>query len=199
MQPTMMRAFIAIQLPPEIHAKLSQISRQLRDPLKDIPIRWVQPESIHLTLKFLGQVSQPNMDLLKNVLIAEASRFSPFQINIGKLGAFPNPRRPRVIWIGVESPPELKTLQRNIDQHTQRLGYPGEDRPFSAHLTLARIARNASTADQQKMGEVLANANVGLGGTTIVQAVNLYKSDLKPGGAVYTCLHAAPLVNQSIP
>jgi 2'-5' RNA ligase len=187
------RSFIAIDLPTKIQTRLDRVSAQLQERLDDVPVRWVPVENIHLTLKFLGDVSESNLKVLKDVLKTVVANHDQFEISIGGLGAFPKARRPRVIWIGIESPPELAAVQRNIESETARLGYARERRPFSPHLTLARVSRGAGARDVRKVAEVLNNFRVGFLGVARVEAVRMYRSELQPGGAVYTGLLTAHL------
>ncbi|MEJ2708106.1 MAG: RNA 2',3'-cyclic phosphodiesterase [Anaerolineales bacterium] len=190
---SVVRAFIAIDLSPEIHKRLDQVASELKERLEGVPVRWVPVENVHLTLKFLGDVSLTNLEILKKILRSEAGNHLPFEISIGQLGAFPSKRRPRVIWVGVEAPQELMDLQRAIESETTRLGYARDRREFSPHLTLGRISRNANSADLRQIGEVLRNYEVGFLGATRVKEVHLFRSDLQPGGAVYTSLLNVPL------
>lgn len=190
---SVIRAFIAINISREIEQRLRVISGDLQQSLRGIPVRWVPIENIHLTLKFLGDVSIANLDLLKKVLESEAAGHQPFEFSVGELGAFPSIRRPRVIWVSVQAPQELLTLQHGIDAETARLGYSREDRPFSPHLTLGRVSRGATHEDTRKISEVLLNLKVGYIGAAQANTVYLYRSDLKPSGAVYTAIYSAPL------
>lgn len=187
------RSFIAIDLPTKIQTRLDKVSTQLQERLEDVPVRWVPVENIHLTLKFLGDVSESNLEVLKDVLRTVAANYDKFEISIGGMGAFPQARRPRVIWIGIESPPELASIQRNIESETVHLGYARERRPFSPHLTLARVSRGAGARDVRKVAEVLNSFKVGFLGVARVEAVRLYRSELQPGGAIYTGLLTAHL------
>lgn len=189
------RAFIAVDLSPEIEHSLEQVSAQLQQRLRGIPVRWVPPKNMHLTFKFLGDVSISNIDLLKEILQSEAEKHPQFEISVGELGAFPSIHRPRVIWIGVKSPPILGDIQHDIDQRTARLGYAPEERKFTPHLTLGRVVRNASSEDTHKIGEVLSAYAVGFLGAARIAAIHLYRSDLSPQGAQYTRLFSAPLKN----
>jgi 2'-5' RNA ligase len=190
---SVIRAFIALELSAEIQKRLEGISAQLKERLEGAPVRWVPIENIHLTLKFLGDVSLANIDMLEKILIAVSSMHRAFEISAGGLGAFPKIQNPRVIWVGLEAPAELPSLQHAIDLETARLGYAREDRPFSPHLTLGRVSRNASAGDIRKIAEVLGGFKVGFLGVACVEAVHLFRSDLNPGGAVYTRLFTAPL------
>ena len=187
------RAFIAIDLPAEIQEKLDQISTNLRAQCSVNAIRWVPANNIHLTLKFLGEVSSTNLELVTKLLQAETARHHCFDIDVGGIGAFPTNRRPRVIWIGIQAPPALMALQHAIESETVRLGYAVEERPFSAHLTLARVSHNATPEEVRKTGDVLTGYKVGQLGIVQVRTVRLFRSDLQPGGAIYTPLLTAPL------
>jgi RNA 2',3'-cyclic 3'-phosphodiesterase len=188
---SVIRAFIAIELSPEIYARLNEVEEQLQQRLEAGVIRWVPAQNIHLTLKFLGDVSLANLEVLKKILESEAGKHAPFEISVGDLGAFPSIRRPRVVWIGVQAPQDLNGLQRGIETEMAGLGYAPEDREFSPHLTLGRISRNASSAELKGIGDVLATQKVGYLGATRVTNVNLFRSDLKPGGAIYSKLMVA--------
>jgi RNA 2',3'-cyclic 3'-phosphodiesterase len=190
---SVIRAFIAIELPPKVQDCLEQVSSQLKDQLGEKIVRWVPVENIHLTLKFFGDVSVKNLKVLQEIINAEAASQKKMEISIGRLGAFPKIRRPRVIWIGVESPPELLALQRGVESRTTKVGYPPDEREFSPHLTLGRVSRTASPSDVRKIGEVLSASPVGFLGVARVQAVHLFKSDLQPSGAVYSKMFTAPL------
>jgi 2'-5' RNA ligase len=188
------RAFIAIRLPEEITLRLSQVMSDLQTKMPGGgPVRWSPADNIHLTLKFLGEVSSSSLEMLKKALASEASRHAPFDVSVGGLGAFPSMRRPNVVWVGVEAPSELGALQRGIESEMAHLGYPPEDRPFSPHLTLGRVGRNTCSFDQQQLGQALASCKVGFLGAARVQDVALYRSDLTPTGAVYTTLFVASL------
>jgi 2'-5' RNA ligase len=187
------RAFIAIELPLEIHQRLDQVISQLKQRLGDSAIRWVPAENIHLTLKFLGDVSEANLEMLKKILQTESSGCPNFEISVGGLGAYPNAHNPRVIWVGVEAPSDLNNLQRAIETATERLGYTKEERPFSPHLTLGRVSRNATPRDAHLIGEVLETNKVGFLGAAHIDTVHLFKSDLKPTGSVYTKMYTASL------
>ena len=187
------RAFIAIELSAEIRRSLDQISNQLRHSLKGAPVRWVPADNIHLTLKFLGNVSLANLDLLKESIRNEVARHNPFELSVGELDAFPSIHRPRVILVRVQAPAELSQLQRNLEEQTRRLGYEPEERPFAPHLTLGRVSRNASNNEVVHLGQALETSRVGFLGAMQVDRVNLFRSDLQPTGAIYTSLLSAQL------
>ena len=188
---SVIRAFIALDIPGEIQECLTTVSNQLKEEIGEVPIRWVDTENIHLTLKFLGDVSLNNLEVLQESIRAEAYACKPLVFSVGRVGAFPKIRNPRVIWVGVEAPAEMLDLQRGIDVQMTRIGYAPDRRPFSPHLTLGRVSRNAKAAEIRKIGEVLSNSKIGFLGVGRVNAVHLYRSDLKPDGAVYTKLYSA--------
>ncbi len=187
------RSFIAIELPVSIQNQLDKIIGQLKGPMTSA-VRWVPAQNIHLTLKFLGDVSPGNMDMLMNILRAEVSRQKTFSITVGELGAFPTPHRPRVLWIGISAPSQLITLARLVEGETRKLGYAAEDRPFSPHLTLGRVSQNASPLQVRQVADALAGIKVGSLGNADVREVVLFKSVLTPKGAEYSALLKVPLL-----
>jgi len=190
---SVIRAFIAIDLTPEILQHLEQVSVQLKKRLEGVPVRWVPVDNIHLTLKFLGDVSLANVDMLKKTMQSEVEGHHSFEISVGGLGAYPSPRRPRVVWVGVEAPAELTAIQNGVESAMARLGYAREERPFSPHLTLGRVSRNAVGRDERLICESIETIKLGFLGVARVNTVHLYKSDLHPNGAVYTRLFTSSL------
>jgi 2'-5' RNA ligase len=188
---SVIRAFIAVDLPDDVQDCLDTVSTQLKEQMGPVPVRWVPPENIHLTLKFLGDVSLANIDVLTELLELEAATLKPLVISIGSVGAYPKVRNPRVVWVGIEAPQELFALQRSIDSQLNRIGYSPENKPFSPHLTLGRVSRNATPQDVRKIGDVLASQKIGFLGVARIRAIHLYRSDLKPSGAVYSKLFSA--------
>jgi len=190
---SLLRAFIAVEIPHEIHKAIENKTAPLRATLGNSLIRWVPTSNMHLTLKFLGDTSPTNVEMLAQILSAEAGQHPAFKIQFRGLGVFPNPKRPRVIWIGIQAPEELAALQHGIKSAAAKLGYPPEERPYSPHLTIGRVKQGPNSGDMQKIRTALEGTKVGELGTAPVNAVHLFKSDLKPTGAVYTCLHTASL------
>lgn len=189
---SLLRAFIAIEIPEEIKKEIAAQTVELRR-LLGHSVRWAAPENIHLTLKFLGEISSLNVDFLIQALKTEASQHPSFEITVGNLGAFPNPRHARIIWMGVDSLPALDWLQHNIEAATMRLGYPAEDKPFSAHLTIGRVREKISPTEAHSVRKALENTNIGSLGTFAAKFVHLFRSDLQAGGPLYTCLFTAAL------
>lgn len=189
---SLLRAFIAVEIPSEIQQNVYKETAKLRKELDSL-VRWVSVENMHLTLKFLGDVSPSSVEFLIQMLRNEADTVPCFTIHLTRLGSFPSPKRPRVIYIGIQAPAALDALQRGIESASRRLGYESEERPFSAHLTLGRVKQNIMVVDQQKIRHAIEGTQVDLLGSARVDSVHLYKSELKPSGSVYTRLYSAPL------
>ena len=186
------RTFIALEIPQEIQQIIHKEIAHLRNTIGTL-IRWVPSENMHLTLKFLGNISPANLDMVTQMIRAEADSCQPFVMQVGGLGSFPSPKRPRVIYIGLQAPAELEALQHGIESATTRLGYESEERSFSPHLTVGRVRQNILASDQQKIQRALEETQIDSLGTARVDSLHLYNSELKPTGSVYTRLFSAPL------
>jgi 2'-5' RNA ligase len=189
---TLLRAFIAIEIPLAVRKNLCEAIAPIKKDIGDT-VRWVPTDNMHMTLKFLGDVSASNVEMLSELLRAEADLFPCFDIRLEGLGAFPTPKRPRVLYIGIQAPATLEALQRGIDAAAHKLGYESEERGFSPHLTIGRVKQNSTSADQQTIRRALEQTRIDSPGTARVDSVHLYKSDLQPTGSVYTRLYSAPL------
>lgn len=181
------RAFIAIDLPGNVVDQLAELGRALGANLDSHAVRWVRPEAIHLTLRFLGNVQIDKLDDISRGIDQVASQTSPFSLTLDKLGCFPNPRRPRVIWIGLAGDIEqLETLQNSVEVMLSPMGWELEKRGFHPHLTLGRVKDSRKVIEARlPWGEVLARGRIP------VEEMHLIQSQLNPGGAVYTRLHGA--------
>lgn len=188
-----LRAFIAIDLPQPIQEAIEKQTSRLRLAAGDGLVRWIPPQNIHLTLKFLGNIAASHMDFLKQLLHQTADSHQPFDVQIGGIGSFPNSKLPRVLWAGVHAPADLASLQKTIETGAARLGYEKEARPFSPHLTLGRVRQGIDPRDLQKISSALNGIQIGNIGSARVDAVHLYKSELRPEGSLYTKLFSAPL------
>ncbi len=188
----LIRAFIAIELSPPIQKQLEQIVLDLQQ-TGSRHVNWVRPENIHLTLKFLGESRPDELDRLSAEIRPIASAARPIELKIHGFGAFPNFKRPRVIWVGVQAPPSLIRLQQALEDAAEKIGYPREERPFSPHLTLGRVNREASPAELARLGETIAQKPVGTLGSMTASQLILFRSVLKPAGAIYTPLAHFPL------
>lgn len=188
----LLRAFIAVEISPGLREAVYKAAAPLHKGM-GAAVRWVAVENMHLTLKFLGDVSPANVELLSQMLRAEADLFSCFDLRLQGLGSFPTLKRPRVIYIGIQAPAALEGLQRGIESASRKLGYESEERRFSPHLTIGRVRQNVTAAEQQTIRRALEETRIDWLGTARVDSVHLYKSDLKPAGSVYTRLYSAPL------
>ncbi len=189
----MLRSFIAIEIPAEIQNAIAESTASLRSALPKPLMRWVTTHNLHLTLKFLGDVAPANLEQLAENLKKESASHAPFSMTAQGLGAFPSTRRPRVVWIGLEAPPGLTSLQHGMEAVAAQMGYAMEERPFSPHLTIGRSGGGLSGSEMQKIRLALESTQVGTLGNVPVKAVHIFKSDLQPGGAVYTGLYSLPL------
>ncbi len=191
---SVIRSFIAVDLPDSLNTPLEKASIQLQEALAGLPVRWVPVNNIHLTLKFLGDVSEKNLAVIKSIVKSEAANYQIFEVSVGEFGVFPNNARPRVLWVGVQAPDELINLQRRIDVETARLGYAPDQREFSSHLTFGRVSRNASPNQVRKVSELLRGYTLGFLGAARIEDVTLFRSDLGPDGAVYSKIYTAKLM-----
>ena len=189
---SLLRAFIAVEVPAAIRQAVCSTTASLRQEIGTL-VRWVPMENMHLTLKFLGDVSPANVDMLSQMIRAEAELFPCFELQFGGLGSFPSLKRPRVIYIGIQAPAALEALHRGIESSSRRLGYESEERGFSPHLTIGRTRQNVTATEQQTIRRLLEGITVDSLGTARVDSLHLYKSDLQPSGSVYTRLYSAPL------
>ncbi|HSK87205.1 MAG TPA: RNA 2',3'-cyclic phosphodiesterase [Anaerolineales bacterium] len=188
----LLRAFIAVEIPLPIRQAVYHAASDLQKEISSL-VRWVPMDNMHLTLKFLGDISPSNVDMLSQMIRAEADLFQCFDFELSGLGSFPNLKRPRVIYIGIQAPALLEALHRGIESASHRLGYESEERGFSPHLTIGRVKQNIAPAEQQTIRRALEGTKIDSLGRARVDSVHLYKSDLQPTGSVYTKLYSAPL------
>ena len=183
------RAFIAIPLPAPLLEKLAALQRKLEKRVPPRSVRWARGEGIHLTLKFLGDTLVEKLPEIKQALAVVARHALACTFTVGELGCFPNPRRPRVVWVGVQEPTgRLAALQDAIEEVMAPFGYPPEGRGFTPHLTLGRVRRKISRDDGARVGEVVTNTTVELLAEVPADHFALIRSVLKPTGAEYTTL-----------
>jgi RNA 2',3'-cyclic 3'-phosphodiesterase len=186
------RTFIAIELTTPILESLGDLQARMQRDLPPGLLRWVRPEGIHLTLAFLGDVAVERVDPIAEALAEACAGHAPFTVSVAGMGCFPNVRRPRVVWVGVEEPSgALARLQHDIEQALVPLGFGPEGRAFSPHLTLGRV-KGGSREALAALGAYVERAKVRIGEMK-VETVHLMRSDLRPSGAVYTALAVVPL------
>lgn len=183
------RAFIAIPLPESILKAISAAQEKLRRTA--LGIRWVRPEGIHLTLKFLGNISPTDVSHVQSAIEQTTRAFRPFTLKAKGIGVFPDFRRPRVIWLGITGDLEiLHALQRDLESELKSHGFEKEKRPFKGHLTLGRIRNRL---DRDKLSKALQELEDFETGSFRADSVVLFRSKLHPGGAVYSKIAEAAL------
>ena len=184
-----MRVFVALNLPEETREALWRAAAPLRE--LDLPVKWVGTEGLHVTLKFLGQVDDRRDAELRAALGQAAAGGlaapHPLTLVLRDFGAFPDPRRPRVLWAGIDPDPALELLQHRVERTFEPLGFPTEARPFRPHLTLGRVARDARAAELRPAEPLLASLSHEA--TIVVETLDLMQSTLHPRGAVYRVVH----------
>jgi len=180
------RSFIAIELPDELKLGLTQLEARLK--LDNQPwVKWVNPYSIHLTLKFLGSIDIDKIGEITKAVEESARGISPFRLEVKALGVFPNLRRVQVAWVGISGETDtLSRLQKHIESDLAPLGFSPESRPFTPHLTLARIRPGASLDERQRFGQLIAGTGFEAAYTIEVDAISLMRSQLTSGGAIYS-------------
>jgi len=176
-----LRSFIAIELPESVRTALSVLQQDLKTCGADV--RWVKPEGIHLTLKFLGEVKDKDVDRIVEILEGTCKEYSTFHLEINRIGTFPGKRSPRVLWVGISGDETLAALKRKIDDRMSSLGFEKEERPFSPHLTLGRFKSSAGKEAMMQRVDSLKDSSVG---KIEVTSISLMRSDLGPAGATYT-------------
>jgi RNA 2',3'-cyclic 3'-phosphodiesterase len=192
-----MRLFVALDIDSVIRAKMAQFMDGVRGFAPDA--RWVSAESLHITLKFIGEWPAERLDELKRTLATV--RGLPAEITFSGVGFFPTPKAARVFWIGIEAGPELAALAVAVDASTSALGVESEKRAFTPHLTLARtgsgrprrMSSDRSNSSFQRLQEKLAAMPAPAFGTMSPREFYLYESKLSPKGAQYTKLASFPL------
>ena len=182
----LVRSFIAIELPAEVRAELASIEEKLKVRRHSF-VKWADPESIHLTLKFLGSVSGETIPEIVEAMSLVAQPVSPFTLQIGGTGAFPNWQRPQVVWVGVGGEMgRLTTIQRELEAALSPLGFPPESRPFSPHLTLGRLRERVTPEDRRRFGLWAQSVKFEASLSFEVNAVRLMKSQLTSSGPIYS-------------
>ena len=185
-----LRVFLAVELSLDLRRKVVELQRQLRESLP--MVNWVRPESMHLTLKFLGYVDTSMVETVVTAIEPILTRQAPLTLEVQGLGVFPHPRRPRILWVGCTGNiPALINLVSHIEAALEPLGFPPEDKPYFPHLTLARIKH-----DQSQVGGVLIHSGLleqprNLG-TLYVDRITLFRSEVSQSGAEYTALRTVP-------
>jgi RNA 2',3'-cyclic 3'-phosphodiesterase len=187
-----MRLFIALDIPDEVRSRLARYLDGVREFAPDA--RWVKPESFHVTLKFIGEQKEDQLERIKRELATVHTQ--PFDISFRGQGFFPNPRSPRVFWLGIEAPDLLPQLAQSIDEAVSRTGVPRETNPYRPHLTLARSGSgrpqpqpgDRPSPTLRRFADKLQGKAAPDFGTMTAREFFLYESKLGPGGARYSKL-----------
>jgi RNA 2',3'-cyclic 3'-phosphodiesterase len=184
-----MRLFFAINFPPLLRQELHDLSTDLRRAAPSIS--WVPQERLHLTVRFLGATGEESVDALRTAADEVAGRFAAFPISLGSAGAFPNLRRPRVVWIGVAPDPKLELLHHELELGLQALGYETEGRPFRPHVTVGRSRGRETEVELARLRAAAGTTNLTL--ESAVNALDLMQSTPSSPEIGYRCLHSAEL------
>lgn len=182
-----MRLFIALDLPEEWKRILAQPEASIG--WLGRGVKWVEPRGMHLTLKFLGEVEETLLPQIRDGITVACSTISTFTMRLQGTGVFPNPKRPRVYWAGIEAPRQLMDLQTRMDAEMQRIGFPAEEHPFRPHLTIARIK---DPIGKQRMTDALLNFKLE-GDSIEIREALLMRSHLSIEGARYEAIFRCPL------
>lgn len=190
----MTRTFIALEQDESLQRRLSETIYRLASALPRL--KWVDPAGIHLTLAFLGELTDEQLAKAMQASGAAARQIAPFKYRLAKLGTFGAPRQPRVVWAGVdEQTGTLTRLQQLLTRELEQRGFTVETRPFSPHLTLARVKEPLSTAELQTLQRLLADPQLNAPSPWYrVHHICVMKSELSRTGAIYTQLHDCPLM-----
>ena len=182
------RSFIAVELPDELRLALTRLQERLKSGART-SVKWVDPHGIHLTLKFLGNIGMDMVGEITGVLEESARGISPFHLEVKGLGAFPSLKRAQVVWVGLSGELDrLKQLQQRIESNLSPLGFVPESRPFTPHLTLARLRDRVTPEERHSLGQLIASTNLEAAYSLDVDSIHLMRSQLTREGAVYSCL-----------
>jgi 2'-5' RNA ligase len=184
-----MRLFVALNLPKKERDRIFRSSRRLRE--EDLPVRWVEPDNFHVTLKFLGEVHPDRVERVEAVLERVARATGAFEVQTRGFGAFPTIRRPSVIWLGVDPSPVLRCLKQDIEWALATCGFERETRAFHPHLTLGRSSEESGGGAFRGLDELVAGMDYS--GTFKVRNLDLMKSQLSKQGPRYSVLSSSHL------
>jgi len=188
-----LRCFIAVDFPTKILEKIDQIIQYFGTQTPSKVIKWVAKENLHLTLKFIGEVSPGQLDQMKSIIPEAIHRKSAFEVGIEGLGMYPSYEKPRVVWLGITNGQPLIDIHKHLDQALSQANIKPENRPFSPHLTIARLRNHSKPVDVIRVGKQLSQFKVGNLGFARIDQIRLYQSELKPEGPIYSPLMTIPL------
>jgi len=185
------RLFVAINLPPEVRRLAYEAAAPLREAAP--AARWTAEANLHLTLKFLGEVADPAMAEVMERVRGVAARHPEIPLELGGFGAFPNFRRPRIVWVEVAPDPRLELLHHDVEVACASLGFEVDGRPFRPHVTLGRVKPAAPPGELRALAA--AARGVEVSATCMVPTIELMRSELSAGGSRYSVLAALPLLS----
>jgi 2'-5' RNA ligase len=183
------RLFVAINLPPAVRDALWQAAAPLRE--RRYPVKWVAPDAMHLTVKFLGEVDAAREPAIGGALARAAGAVKPFPLPLAGFGAFPSADHPRVVWAGCDAVPALELLHHDVEVALMEQGFALEGRPFRPHLTLGRVRDGAKPREFSALAAQLEGMT--FEADFVVSSLDLMQSTLSPKGSAYAVRHAAPL------
>jgi RNA 2',3'-cyclic 3'-phosphodiesterase len=186
-----MRLFIALNLPKKDRERIYRAARPLRE--EDMPVRWLEPDHFHITLKFLGEVRRERVPQIEEALSRVAESTAPFTTTLGGFGAFPTIRRPRVVWLGVGANPELRCLKQDLEWALGDAGFDVETRAFHPHVTLGRAHDRNGAGAFRGLDDVMAELE--FKDDVKVHTLDLMRSQLSRDSAKYTVLSSAKLAS----
>ena len=187
------RCFIAIDYPADVLTRVGAIIRNFSQVFPRGSIRWVPAGNLHLTLKFLGEVTSDQILEIREILTEIAQRTAPFPLKVSGSGVFPNPYQPKTLWIGTSPTQPLLSLAKEIDRQVSGVGILMETRPFSPHLTIGRVQSGLPPSTTGLIGSTYSRSVMGDLGEFSAENITLYKSELRSTGAVYSVVERYPL------
>ena len=178
------RSFIAVLISDDLKRRIAVVQEDFKKAAPDV--KWVEEENFHITMKFLGDTRTDELDAIREAIEAAIGDLPPFAAEISGAGAFPNPRRPRTVWVGITSGvDQLAEIAKRIESALETIGFPKEDRPFKAHITIGRVKDDRGVG---KLAGALQEAESVQLGTVNVASVAIMKSELRREGPIYSVL-----------
>jgi 2'-5' RNA ligase len=183
------RSFIALDLPEDLKKGLQNLQDKVRRHTDCV--RWVKPDNIHLTLKFLGAIEESQVEPIARILENMTAGIAPFKLHVAGVGAFPNARNPKVIWVGMDDNQQrLVLFQEKLEETLAAIGFAPEKRSYSPHLTLGRVKESRAKRDIEQLIEKHKNQDMGY---FTADTIVFYRSDLQPSGPIYSSLKTIQL------
>jgi len=186
-----MRLFVGINIPKKQRTRIHRATRVLRE--GELPVRWIEPDNYHITLKFLGEVRRERVEVIGEALERAADSTQSFVVRLGGLGAFPTIRRPSVIWLGVEATPEFRCMKQDLEWAMGAAGFGAETRAFHPHVTLGRASSTGGAGVFRGLDQQLAALD--FEGEVKVHTLDLMRSHLSREGTRYSVLSSARLAS----